>query len=1148
MRRAKVVFRLALTLFLIAVSFAVQAPVASAAPGDCIGTVFRDHNANGVYDLRADGTTVSDAGDPITDEPGEAGITVTAYDDTGAVVGTATTAVDGTFDLSTSVAAGTPIRIEFTWPGMDWLFSGPNGPDNMSSVQFAAAGACDLTFGVMNPGDYCQSDVFLSTSCYDLGTSVGSTSPALAAARYDWGATEGPFPDGSGIAHTHVDPAGDPAPPVKLAENQEIGTTWGQAWNSSTENLLLGAYMKASVDFGPGGPGAIYSVPTDPATGAATGAPVVFADLAALGYDVCDDPHGADLGDPVPALYDPAIAAVGKCAIGDMDISWDNSILYVMNLTSREIVQLDATSGADLGSWTFPLDQDTLPSGAGFCADPAVDIRPFALEEHDGKVYAGAVCSGESTGVAADTWAYVYEIDPATGAFTLAFQYSIDAEQDMNQPYYEPNAWVNDIATIEANGFTGGSLTDSFARYSQPMLTDIEFFNNDLVLGYRDRFGDQGGVKVPHDWPAVGSLLSFVGTGSDITCAASDGAGGFILEANDECGDRVSVDPNANEATEFYPDGGSVGHGEVSLGGLELIPGRYLAFTITNPSEYLESPRVDGVSERVLNSAGFAYADNFDGDAERGYIFYARSASDDPAASSRNALGKGNGLGDVEALCLAAPVEIGNYVWFDADGDGVQDPSEVPVVGATVNLYAADGVTLVATAVTGPNGEYYFDVDPDTDYVIKMDNAADYGAGGPLDGWALTQDSGDGDDDADSDGVDMDGFPAIMYTTGGPGQNDHTLDFGFTQEYDLALKKQLADGTNVGEVAPGDAVTFTLTVYNQASTDAANIEVVDYIPAGLTLADAAWTDNSDGTASLTTPIATLSGNSNTTVDITFIVDADATGRLDNIAEISAFTDLDGNEVDDVDSMPDATNDDVGPTTGGAADDDNVDGDSKAGEDEDDHDVASLTVAGTVDPDAPIFDLALRKQLSDGTNLGTFAVGDDVTFVLTVFNQGEVAAQDIEIVDYLPAGLTLNDADWTENSDGTASIVYTGLLAPGENISVEITFTIGADATGVIDNFAEIAAAYTEDGVLGIDIDSIADAVGGDTLSDDAIDANGLGGEDEDDHDIASIQIGSTLAKTGTSLTTVLLLVGFAALLIAGLIFGVKAMQKEQLAD
>ncbi len=54
----------------------------------------------------------------------------------------------------------------------------------------------------------------------------------------------------------------------------------------------------------------------------------------------------------------------------------------------------------------------------------------------------------------------------------------------------------------------------------------------------------------------------------------------------------------------------------------------------------------------------------------------------------------------------AAGTEIGNYVWTDADNDGVQDPCETPLANVKVNL--KQGASVVATTTTDSNGKYLF--------------------------------------------------------------------------------------------------------------------------------------------------------------------------------------------------------------------------------------------------------------------------------------------------------------------------------------------------------------------------------------------------------------------------------------------------------
>ena len=196
--------------------------------------------------------------------------------------------------------------------------------------------------------------------------------------------------------------------------------------------------------------------------------------------------------------------------------------------------------------------------------------------------------------------------------------------------------------------------------------------------------------------------------------------------------------------------------------------------------------------------------------------------------------------------------------------------------------------------------------------------------------------------------------------------------------FDLALIKQLANGTNLATVAPGDTVTFTITVFNQGEVDAANIAITDFVSAGLTLADSDWTNNGDGTATLTTPIAALAAGASTSVDITLTVNADANGTIDNFAEISGATDADGNPVTDIDSTPDAINNDVFET------DDDTTGNGLEGGDEDDSDRAQINVVVPVEVqevvEEPDGTLAVTGVSSD-------IVGMFVAFSLVLFLMG-----------------------------------------------------------------------------------------------------------------------------------------------------------------
>ena len=68
--------------------------------------------------------------------------------------------------------------------------------------------------------------------------------------------------------------------------------------------------------------------------------------------------------------------------------------------------------------------------------------------------------------------------------------------------------------------------------------------------------------------------------------------------------------------------------------------------------------------------------------------------------------GKANGMGDVLVLCDSAPIEIGNRVWRDVNGNGIQDANENGIDSLTIELYR-DGVKVGETT-TSNGGQYYF--------------------------------------------------------------------------------------------------------------------------------------------------------------------------------------------------------------------------------------------------------------------------------------------------------------------------------------------------------------------------------------------------------------------------------------------------------
>ena len=147
---------------------------------------------------------------------------------------------------------------------------------------------------------------------------------------------------------------------------------------------------------------------------------------------------------------------------------------------------------------------------------------------------------------------------------------------------------------------------------------------------------------------------------------------------------------------------------------------------------------------------------------------------------------------------------IGDRVWLDVDGDGVQDPGELGLEGVEVKLYNdpdGDGVydNLVATDTTGPDGSYIFDGLAPDDYVVVVNDGVT-----PA-GYTQT---GDPDDTLDNQSE-----PIVL----APGDVYVNADFGYDPAAGSTIGDQIyldANGDGAYNPADGDygipGVTVTL--------------------------------------------------------------------------------------------------------------------------------------------------------------------------------------------------------------------------------------------------------------------------------------------------------------------------------------------------
>ena len=496
-------------------------PAGALAAQPVSGVVFNDYNGNGTRDGGGAATGVARDG-------GVDGVAVRAYGPGGGEVAATTTAGDGTYALQ--VPDGVPrVRVEFTgFPA--GYFSGPHGANSGTTVQFVdlSDGVADtaVSLGILVPEDYCANNPLLASACFRFGPAIAGTqssnTPVVMGFAYN--------PTGQDFQSA---PGG-----VALATHQQIGAVYGLGFDARTGDLYAGAYFKRGTGFGSGGPGAIYRIPFTGTGGTGYGTPAPWATLPATTneHTTSTDPQQW-VADNLPASFD----AVGKTSLGDVEVAADGSELYAVNLEDRQLhrVPLGGTPGT-VGPGT------PIPAPGG-C--PANDWRPFGLGVHRGTVYVGGVCSNQSANpVTAPGDAYVLSFNPASGSFSapvLSFPltYSRKCANDaVNRRGFPDNANLlsncSSVRVAQWRAWVNAAQAPnvgSFDAYPQAMLSDIAFDRDAMVLGMRDRYGDQmGNAAYGPRYPANTSLLTGL-TAGDLLRACPTGTT-WALEANGSCG------------------------------------------------------------------------------------------------------------------------------------------------------------------------------------------------------------------------------------------------------------------------------------------------------------------------------------------------------------------------------------------------------------------------------------------------------------------------------------------------------------------------------------------------------------------------------------------------------------------------------------
>ena len=350
-------------------------------------------------------------------------------------------------------------------------------------------------------------------------------------------------------------------------------------------------------------------------------------------------------------------------------------------------------------------------------------------------------------------------------------------------------------------------------------------------------------------------------------------------------------------------------------------------------------------------------------------------------------------------------VGIGDRVWEDYNGDGVQDPGEPGLSNVLVHVYAT-GDVLAATARTDETGWYFAQGMGPGSYVVQFF---------PPDGYQFSPQYARTDPSLDSDPDSLSGItePTIL----GSGQTNLAVDAGlFLTPGNLRLSKAVAPThVNVGE-----EIVFTLSVTNAGIPNTALIQVTDVLPTAFAYAGSGATAGAYSPATGIWDVGELARGASASLAITGTVSIGAGGSwVTNVAAITRMNRPDTNAADNA-----------------AA--------------------ASFQVQSA--------DLAVAKE-SDRAAMGET---ETVTYAVAVTNFGPDDAHGIEIDDRLPAGLEFVDATASQGAyDADTGVWAVGSLTNGGSATLAIAATAALGSGGLyLTNVAATGASSHEDPDLG----------------------------------------------------------------------------------
>ncbi len=190
----------------------------------------------------------------------------------------------------------------------------------------------------------------------------------------------------------------------------------------------------------------------------------------------------------------------------------------------------------------------------------------------------------------------------------------------------------------------------------------------------------------------------------------------------------------------------------------------FYEFTGVAPGSYYI--RVDAGTGMTFTDANQGTDDNIDSDV---------NGSNGFASTNLYMVNSGSFIDNIDIGLLMQPASVGDFVWEDLNGNGVQDPMEGGIEGVVAELYN-DAMAFVATTTTDVTGAYLFDNIQPGLYYIVFTAPGDYITTDPDQG---------GNDTNDSDIMNAIEPGATNIFDLSPGENDMDIDAGFYLPADI---------------------------------------------------------------------------------------------------------------------------------------------------------------------------------------------------------------------------------------------------------------------------------------------------------------------------------------------------------------------------